>query len=65
LGGVIVDQKYLTQMGCSKSCLGDITVENFGLGLKPILLRIAPESTSLQEQFVSAQANLFLYGWRD
>jgi hypothetical protein len=42
-----------------------MTVANFGLGLKPILLRIAPESTSLQEQFVSARAHLFLYGWRD
>jgi hypothetical protein len=42
-----------------------MTVANFGLGLKPILLRAAPESTALQEQFVSAQANLFLYGWRD
>ena len=35
---------------------------HLGLGLKPIPVRSPPESTSLQKQFVSTQANLFLRG---
>ena len=42
-----------------------MVVANFSLGLKPILLRVTPESTALQEQLVSAPANLFLRDRRD
>src|ERR1019366_2134975 len=51
-------------IGCSKCCLCDTAGANLGLGLKPILLRIAPERTPLQEQLVSAQAHLLLRGRR-